>query len=150
MTERSWFRALATRSSLGRAVASRFVAGEELHEALEVAQRLDRRRITSMLDHLGENVLAPERAVDAARAYTRALEAIEGLPHLDCALSVKLTQLGLDFSEELCISHMTNILAAAEAARTLVMIDMESHEYVDRTLEVFRTVHESHSHVGVA
>jgi proline dehydrogenase len=150
VSDQAWFRSVATRTTPGRAVASRFVAGEELHEALDVAARLDRARITSMLDHLGENVDSPERAVDAARAYTRALEAIAKQPQLDSAISVKLTQLGLDFSQELCVSHLTNILEAAEPARTLVMIDMESHDYIDRTLDVFRTVHRSHPEVGVA
>jgi proline dehydrogenase len=117
---------------------------------METAARLDRQRITAMLDHLGENVSAPEQAVDEARAYMRALTAIAEHPHLDCAISVKLTQLGLDLSEELCATHLNHILEAADTAGTPVMIDMESNRYVDRTLEVFRAVYSNHPNVGVA
>ncbi|HEY7400781.1 MAG TPA: proline dehydrogenase family protein [Actinomycetota bacterium] len=144
-----WFRRLATRTRPGRAVASRFVAGESLDEAMETARSLDRARITSMLDHLGENVRAPEQAAEAAGHYLRALERIAETSTLDCAVSVKLTQLGLDLSRELCASHLRRIMQAAEAAHTLVMIDMESHGYVDPTLEVFRDVHADYPRIGV-
>jgi proline dehydrogenase len=62
---------------------------------------------------------------------------------------VKLTQLGLDVSEDLCREHLDAILAAADERSTLVMIDMEGHEYVDRTLAVFRDAHAKHPRVGV-
>jgi proline dehydrogenase len=144
-----WFRALATRTPPGRALASRFVAGESVEDAIEAARQLDRRRIASMLDHLGENVRAPEHAADAAKVYLRALERIATEDTLDVAVSIKLTQLGLDFSHELCVSHVRRILGAAETAGALVMIDMESSAYVDRTLNLFREVHADHPRVGV-
>src|SRR5438128_11672794 len=98
-----WFRWIATRTPPGRLVASRFVAGETLDEAVEVARALDRGRISGMLDHLGENVLAPEQAASAASAYARALDRIAEERSLDLAISIKMTQLGLDLSRELCI-----------------------------------------------
>jgi proline dehydrogenase len=149
LSEHPWFRWLATRTRPGRALASRFVAGESLEEAIEAARRLDRTRIASMLDLLGENVRAPEHAADAARGYLRALELIAQAPTLDCAISIKLTQLGLDLSHELCAAHVRRILEAAESARTLVMIDMESSAYVERTFDLFREVHAVHPRVGV-
>jgi proline dehydrogenase len=144
-----WFRRLATGTRPGRAVASRFVAGESLDEAMESARALDRTRIAAMLDHLGENVRAPEQAAEAAAQYMRALERIRESPTLDCAISIKLTQLGLDLERELCVTHLRRILQAAESARTLVMIDMESHGYVDSTLAVFRDVHAEFPRMGV-
>jgi proline dehydrogenase len=149
LSEQGWFRAIATRTPPGRAVASRFVAGESIDDAIRVARELDRGRVSSLLDHLGENVRAPEHAADAANAYLRALERIATEQTLDTAVSVKLTQLGLDFSHELCLSHVRRILDAAETAGTLVMIDMESSEYVDRTLALFREVHADHPRVGL-
>jgi proline dehydrogenase len=144
-----WFRRLATGTRPGRSVASRFVAGESLDEAMEAARSLDRARIAAMLDHLGENVRVPEQAAEAAAKYIRALERIEEDGTLDCAISIKLTQLGLDLSRDLCAGHLRRILEAAETARTLVMIDMESHGYVDPTLAVFREVHADFPRLGV-
>src|SRR2546425_2195862 len=150
LAEHPSFRRLATGTRPGRAVATRFVAGETLEDAMRVAADLDHVRITSMLDHLGENVDTPTRAVDARDAYLAALEMIVAAPTLDVALSVKLTQLGLDFSVDQCVGNVESIAAAADTARVLVMVDMEEHERVDRTLEVVRTVHADHPRVGVA
>ena len=103
-----------------------------------------------MLDHLGENVETAAQAVDARDAYLAAIGAIRLNPSIDIAVSLKLTQLGLDRSVEDCLANVEPILAAADDAGTLVMIDMEAHAYVDRTLEVVRRVHAGHPRVGVA
>jgi proline dehydrogenase len=145
-----WFRYLATQTPVGRAVAFRFVAGEHLDDAIETARGLDRVKIASVLDHLGENVTAPEHAAKAVSDYVRAVERIAEEPGLDLMVSIKLTQLGLDFSDALCTAHVEAVLAAAEAMGTIVMIDMESSAYVDRTLAVFRDLRTRHDHVGIA
>jgi len=149
LTQARWFRWLATRTPPGRALASRFVAGEHLDEAIAAARSLSKDRIRAMLDHLGENVRAPEQASDAANAYVRALDRIRDEGDLDCMVSVKLSQLGLDFSGELCISHMEQVMAAASSTGSLVMIDMESSAYVDRTLAIFRELRARHDRLGL-
>jgi proline dehydrogenase len=110
-----WFRHMATRTAPGRAVASRFVAGETLAEAMAAARDLDRQRITAMLDHLGENVTTPDQALAARQAYLAALAAIAEADTLDCAISVKLTQLGLDDGLETCTANLTPILDGAQS-----------------------------------
>jgi proline dehydrogenase len=144
------FRRFATGSRPGRAVATRFVAGETLADAMVVARELDHARITSMLDHLGENVETTAQAAAARDAYVAALDAIAGTPELDVAISIKLSQLGLDVSIDACRANVEAIAAAAEASGTLVMVDMEDHAAVDPTLEVVRAVHAAHPRIGVA
>ena len=146
LTRARWFAGLST-GRLGRLVASRFVAGEHLDDAIAVARELDGKKIAVVLDHLGENVTAPEHAADAVAAYTRALDRIGDERTLDAMISVKLTQLGLDFSTELAAANLRRVLEAA--AGRLVMIDMESSVYVDRTLEVFRRLRAETDRVGV-
>jgi len=131
-------------------VASRFVAGESLQEAMTVAASLDRRRTTSMLDLLGENVRTEAQAETARAAYLDALTAIRETPDLDCAISLKLTQLGLDMSVEECLSNVQPIVEEAARTGTVVMIDMESVGYVDPSLRVFREAHATYPKVGVA
>lgn len=134
----------------GRAVASRFVAGEALEEAMTVARALDRRRITSMLDFLGENVRTEEQAEAARAAYLDALAATARAETLDCAISLKPTQLGLDMSVEACLANVEPIVDAAKDRGTVVMFDMESVGYVEPTLRVFREAHARYPKVGVA
>ena len=131
-------------------MVARFVAGEHLDDAVRVAKALDGQKISTILDHLGENVTAPEHAAEAVGAYARALDRIRVEPFLDLTVSVKLTQLGLDFSHELCVANLERVLEAATEMGTLVMIDMESSAYVDRTVRVFRELRERHERVGLA
>lgn len=145
-----WFRYVATQTPVGRAVALRFVAGEHLDDAFRAVRELDRVGIDAILDHLGENVTAPEHAAQAVADYVRALDRIRAEPDLDVMVSVKLTQLGLDFSEELCAANLERVLEAAEGASAIVMVDMESSAYVDRTLSVFRGLRERHDRLGIA
>jgi proline dehydrogenase len=58
---------------------------------------------------------------------------------LPATVSIKLTQFGLDFSEEGCRENVTALAARAREMKSRVEVDMESSEYTDRTL---RTVHE--------
>lgn len=145
-----WFRHLATETRPGMAVAGRFVAGETLAEAMAASRALGDADIRTMLDHLGENVRTPVQALAAREAYLSALAAIAEASDLDAAISVKLTQLGLDDSLEACWTNLTPILDTASAQGSLVMIDMESHRYVDQTLAVLQLAHARHERTGVA
>jgi proline dehydrogenase len=150
VAEHPWSRKVITGTRPGRAVAFRFVAGESLDEAMRVAASLDRRRITSMLDFLGENVRTPAQADAARAAYLDALAAIARAPNLDCAISLKPTQLGLDVSYETCLTNVEPVVDAAKSQGTVVMFDMESVGYVEPTLRVFREAHARYPKVGVA
>jgi proline dehydrogenase len=149
LTEHPIVRRVVTEHAIGRRVATRFVAGETLPDVLGVAEDLRAQGLATMLDHLGENVRAPEHAADAANAYVRALEAIGAAETLDAAISVKLTQLGLDLSEELCRAHLERVVSTADEVGRLVMIDMEASRYVDRTLEIFRSFRARTERIGV-
>jgi proline dehydrogenase len=141
-----WFRRVAT-GRLGWLVASRFVAGDTLDAAIASARALRERECAAILDHLGENVTSVRGASDAVAAYVRALDRIEDEPDLDVTISVKLTQLGLDFSTSLAVENLERVLGAARGR--VVMIDMESSAYVDRTLEVHRALRSENDGVGV-
>jgi proline dehydrogenase len=140
---------MVTGAGPGRRLALRFVAGETLDDGMRVARQLNDRGVGAMLDHLGENVESADQASAAADGYVLALKRIgeEGLANAN--ISVKLTQLGLDVAEEMCLENSHRVLEAAGELGALVMIDMESFEYVDRTLSVFRTLRRNHPGVGV-
>jgi proline dehydrogenase len=144
-------RALITESRFGRRFAERFVAGDTLEAGIRAAVSLNGQGIGGMLDHLGENVRSPAQAAEATDAYARALKRIREIPELDCNISVKLTQLGLDASMDLCAENMERVLQAAGGPErpTLVMIDMEASEYVERTLGLYMLLRPRYPNVGV-
>ena len=124
------------RNGLAKRFASRFVAGETLDTALEAVRQLNAKKIRASLDLLGESVHSEPEARSAARDYLQMLDRIHDTG-LDANVSVKLTQMGLDISEDLCIEIMHEILDRARAYGTFVRLDMESSEYTERTLRVF-------------
>jgi len=121
---------------LAKAFARRFVAGETIDEALAVVHALNARGITASLDELGESV-SNEREARATRdSYLKLLDSIAAAK-LDANVSVKLTALGLDVSEELCVSLMQDLLDCARRHNTFIRIDMESSAYTETTLRLF-------------
>jgi proline dehydrogenase len=121
---------------LAKSFANRFVAGETLETALEAVARLNKRGITASLDLLGESVHNETEARAAGQAYVNMLDRIYERK-ADANVSVKLTAMGLDISEDLCVAIMHKILQRAREYRTFVRIDMESSEYTQRTLDLF-------------
>jgi proline dehydrogenase len=143
LTEHPWLRTAAVRSGVWR----RFVAGQHLADGLAAAYGLQRNGIAVILDHLGENVATEEDARTATDAYVEAAEALHADPALDGAISVKLTQLGLDLSSDLASRNLHRVVETAGS--TMVMIDMESHDYVERTLAIYRELHGAHDRFGI-
>jgi proline dehydrogenase len=121
---------------LAKSFANRFVAGETLDTALEAVGRLNADGISASLDLLGESVHNEAEARAAGQAYVNMLDKIYERG-ADANVSVKLTAMGLDISEDLCVATMHKILQRAREYRTFVRIDMESSEYTQRTLDVF-------------
>lgn len=130
------------RSSVARKLTKRFIAGATIEDGIRVIEQLAREGIWGTLDHLGENVASLEEAARSRDAYLRALEEIERA-HLPATVSVKLTQLGLDFSEDACLENASVVAARASAAGSGIEIDMESSAYTDRTLRAAVELHEN-------
>jgi proline dehydrogenase len=137
LSERQGVFNFVRRNGLARRFASRFVAGESIDQGVEAARELARRGITASLDLLGESVTAESEAVAARDQYLRMLDQMAA-SGAEVNVSVKLTQMGLDIAEELCLANMTAILEKAAALRGFVRLDMESSEYTQRTLEFFK------------
>src|SRR5690349_2977936 len=110
---------------LAQKFARRFVAGERVEEALEAVKGLNAKGITASLDLLGESVTDEREARDAGKAYLQILDRIHER-RLDANVSVKLTAMGQDISEDLCAQVMQEILDKARAYDTFVRLDMES------------------------
>ena len=123
-------------NGLAKKFASRFVAGETLDDALAAVRALNARGISASLDLLGESVTNEREARAAGAAYLQILDRIHE-QKLDANASVKLTAMGLDISEDLCVAILHEILGRAREYATFVRIDMESSAYTERTLHLF-------------
>ncbi len=137
LSERPGLQRMVLSTAVARRAAARFVAGDTLQEAVPAVRALNRRGMHASLNYLGEKATTIDDALAAARAYTTMLQTIQAAG-LDCNLSVKLTQLGIDIAPAQCEASMRHILAAAQHTGNFIRIDMESAAYVDRTLDLYR------------
>ena len=135
-------------SSLGRRLATRFVAGQTLDEALEVSRRINGERITVTLDHLGESVTTLEEAAAARDVYLRTLSAIHD-SGIQGNVSLKLTQFGLDFSYDQCRANVEQLVGRAAGLKGFVRVDIESSQYTGRTLDLVMDLDGQYGAVGV-
>jgi len=120
-------------SSLSRKLTRRFIAGEQLAEGIAVCRALNTERMLATLDHLGENVSTVEEAAESREAILEALCKIAS-DSPNSTVSIKLTQFGLDVSEDLCRENVRQLVTKATSIGSRVEMDMESSEYVDRTI----------------
>jgi proline dehydrogenase len=134
-------------SPLARRLSRRFVAGETLDQALEVSRRVNSEGITATLDHLGESVTTLE---EAAQARDICLETLAAMHRCGIRgyLSIKLTQFGVDFSEQQCRANVEQLVQRAAALNGFVRVDMESSAYTSRTLRLVCDLHERYAAVG--
>ena len=146
LSENHSLRNFAERSSLGRRVSGRFVAGTEIADAVRVTQTVNKAGMTVSIDNLGENVTNPDEARHSAALYNQILDAITA-NRLDANISLKLTHMGLDVDEDLARNVVSGLVAKAAAMTPpgFVRVDMEGSPYTQRTLDF---VHELHRMPG--
>lgn len=143
-----WMQNFVVNFPLSRRVTRRFIAGETLDEAIAVVKKLNAQGLDVTFDQLGESVNQPAEARAAKDGYLRALDAIAA-NQVSSQVSVKLTQMGLDIDPNLCLDNMRQILHRAKEIGTLVTIDMESSQYTQTTLNIFKTLREEFDNVGI-
>lgn len=134
-------------SSLAKRLATRFVAGETLDQALAVGRQVNSEGATITLDHLGESVTSLEEAAAARDVYLRTLSAIHD-SGIQGNVSLKLTQFGLDFSVDECRANVEQLVRRAQELNSFVRVDMESSAYTERTIDLVTDLHTRYGAVG--
>ncbi|MDO8426810.1 MAG: proline dehydrogenase family protein [Deltaproteobacteria bacterium] len=129
--------------------AKRYIAGTERKDAIEAARRLGSIGILATIDHLGENVKNPSEAQAVADEYLSLLDEIK-TSNVDSTVSLKLTHLGLDISNELAEKNAGKIIEKALLHNNFVRFDMEGSAYTQRTIDIFLKLREKHPNVGIA
>lgn len=127
--------------------ASRFVAGETIDQAVTVVKGLNDKGLDVTLDYLGEFVDNEEEAAIRTDRVIAVLKAIHR-ENLHAQLSVKLTSLGLDCSDERTRKHLYRILDEAKEQQVFVTLDMEDFTRCEKTLAIFKELKQEYDQVG--
>ena len=132
-----------------RRVSSRYIAGEELSDAVRVVRDLNADGKLATIDVLGEEITNADEALAIADAYRDSLDAF-GREQLDSNVSVKLTALGLKLGYDLCRENLEAVVAHASERGNFVRIDMEDSSTTDDTLRLYRELRAAgHENVGI-
>ena len=131
-----------------RRISERYIAGEELADAVRVVRRLNAEGKLETVDVLGEEIANADEARAIADAYRDALDVFDR-EQLDSNISVKPTALGLKLGYDVCRENLEELVTHA-AGRGFVRIDMEDASTTDDTLRLYRELRAAgHDNVGV-
>ena len=140
-------RKFVSHNTAARRVARRFVAGESLDDAMQVAHALNKQHISVSLDHLGENVSDAAEAELATGDYVEILDRI-ATEDAEANISIKLTALGLDISADLCRANLDRVLRRARELNIFVRVDMEGSAYTQATMNMVGDLRHTYDNVG--
>ncbi len=127
--------------------AEKFVAGIDIDSVVETVKEINAHGISCTLDNLGEFVYEIEEAAFAKAEILSVLDKIHE-ENLDCHVSLKLTQIGLDIDREFCIKNMVEILEKAGSYNIFINIDMEKYIHYEKTLEILEVLRQKFDNIG--
>lgn len=148
LSESTSLRGIAERSTIGRKMSRRFVAGMTTDEALDATRAVNELGMSVSIDNLGENVTNVEEAKESAGLYHRMLDEIASRK-LDANVSVKLTHMGLDVDPELARGIVRELVDHARRLGSFVRVDMEGSPHTQSTLDLVRAIHRDEGNRGV-
>ncbi len=135
--------------SPSKKLVDRFVAGEDIYNAVNVVRNLNSKKITCTLDKLGESLTDEEKIKGVIEDYKNILKIIRE-ENLDSTISIKLTHLGLLISEDLAYQSVREIVKYAKETNNRVCIDMENSPFTEKTINIYEKVFKEFKNVGVA
>ena len=121
-------------------VSRRYVAGNNIDEAIRVMQRLSKENACFTVDVLGEEITTMDEAQYFYDEYARLIEEI--IKHkLDSNLSIKPTAFGLLIDAEKGYRNIKNLVEMAAKHDMFVRLDMEDHRVTQDTIDVVVNLH---------
>src|SRR5215470_3765006 len=127
----------ATRFAPFRKITRRFIAGEDIDEAVEAIREVNGRGCTASFDHLNESVASTAETEAEVTEYLNVLSRIDE-SGIQSNISIKLTQFGLEIDPELTYRNARRVVEDAARRHNFVRIDMEGSNVTQATLDIFK------------
>ena len=131
-------------------MTARFVAGEDIAEAVLAIKQLNAIGCTASFDHLNEGVSRMEETKAEVVEYKNILAKIDA-SGIQSNVSIKLTQFGLDIDPELTYRNARAVVEEAARRGNFVRVDMEGSNVTQVTIDIFKRLRNEFGvdHVGI-
>lgn len=129
-------------------VAKQYIAGETLEQAVVKTKELNRAHLGVTLDLLGEDPVSKAACTGARGMYERAIEAIH-TRGLRAGISLKPSHMGLKLDKQFCLENIGSLVKLAEKHQVFVRIDMEDASLCQETIDLFLSLNDQFSNVGI-
>ena len=128
--------------------SKKYIAGENIDDAIRVTRDLNRQGIYTTIDVLGEAVKNREEAVDSKNKALEVLDSIVKF-NLKANLSIKPTQMGMAIDEDFAYEQVLCLIQKAKEINSFIRIDMEDSPYTDATFRLFKKLKQDYDNLGV-
>src|SRR5438876_11507458 len=151
LSRQEWLKDFATRFKLFKKLTTRFIAGENINEAIAAIRDLNARGCSASFDHLNESVTSTEETEAEVREYLDVLARIDE-SGIDSNVSIKLTQFGLEIDPDLAFRNARRVVEDAVRRGNFVRVDMEGSNVTQATIDCFKRLRDEFglNDVGVA
>jgi proline dehydrogenase len=137
LSQKEGLKDFATRFKSFKKLTTRFIAGENIEEAVAAIREVNTRGCTASFDHLNESVTSIGETEAEVREYLDVLARIDE-SGIDSNVSIKLTQFGLEIDPELAWRNARRVVEDASRRGNFVRIDMEGSNVTQATIDVFK------------
>ena len=137
LSRQEWLKEFAAKLGLFKKLTTRFIAGENIEQAVAAIRDLNARGCTASFDHLNESVGSLAETESEVREYLDVLARIDETG-IDSNVSIKLTQFGLEIDPDLAYRNARRIVEDAAHRGNFVRVDMEGSNVTQTTIDVFK------------
>jgi proline dehydrogenase len=137
LSRREGLKDFATRFSFFKKMTHRFVAGDDIEEAIAAIREINAKGGTASFDHLNESVASASETEEEVREYLQILSRIDETG-IRSNVSIKLTQFGLEIDPELAYKNARRVVEDAARRGNFVRVDMEASHVTQVTIDIFK------------
>jgi len=129
--------------------AKKYIAGDSIDDAVDVARKIQSLNGTTTIDVLGEFVTSKIRALHEMEMSSKVLDAIKE-HNLNTYLSIKPTSLGLGLDVDFAYDNISYLVDKAQESSRFVRIDMENSPFTTQTIELYKRLRNNgYDNVGI-
>ncbi len=147
-SENNWMRENVPSYYFIKKAVKRFIPGEKVEDAFAESVKFNEFKIGNVFTYLGENITNLNEAAEVTNHYISVLHKINET-ELSVEISLKLTQIGFDFSLSETLTNFKKIIQTAKELNIVVWIDMEQSSYVERTIDFYNIIQKEYDNIGL-